>query len=125
MLTVAAAIGQPLDPHALTELHGRQLRVLCDGDDLADAFVSADERRRPLDGPVTPTEVEIGVADPGADHLDETLAECELGGLGDADVVLHHHGLLGSGDDGGELRLGDVVGHGWKARERFEGHCLI
>ena len=89
--------------------------------------MSADERDRRLENPIPPAEVEVGVADARADHLDETLAGLELRWSGDGEVVLHDDGLLGPGDDGCDLGPGDSVMHGGWLRDRglLEGFGVI
>lgn len=39
-----AGVGEPFDTDTVTDLYGRLLGMFADGDDLTDAFVTADER---------------------------------------------------------------------------------
>lgn len=110
-LTITTTIREPLDPHTLPKLYRRRLDMRRDGDDLADAFVPADEGRHRRYRPILPADVEIGVADAGADEFDEALARGEGSGLGDGDGVLEDEGLVGAGDECGDLGLGDGVRH--------------
>ena len=81
--------------------------------------MTTDERRLRWDGPVALRGVEVGVADTGALHLDETLAGLEILGLRDGDL-LDLERRTGRADDGGLHGLGDVVGrHGGAERSRW------
>lgn len=75
LLAVAATVCDPLYSDTLAKLDWRWARVcmICDGNDGADALVSADEGGRRLEWPVCLADVEIGMAYAGADHLDEAL----------------------------------------------------
>lgn len=102
--------------------------MVCNGDDLTDALVTANQRSYRLHRPVPLADMKICVTHPCADHLDETLARLELRWLYDGDVALYHHGLLGAGENGGDLSLWDLIGHCVKSRKnesRPRGSYLV
>ena len=106
-LALAAGREEPGVPDELADVQVRD--ALAEGDDLADALVAGDERRRRLDRPVAVSRVEVGVADPAGDELDQRLA-----GSGDGD------GEVLDGQPAAEL-LDDCcvhVCHGWPFRRR-------
>ena len=107
-----AGVSEPFDTDTVTDLDRRVQGMLSNGDDLANTFMTADQGCLGGDGPVALASVEIGVADTGAVHLDETLAGGEL--LGPRHLVLGVDDDRGVRvlDDSGGLNLGDGVGHG-------------
>lgn len=86
--------------------------MFSDGDNLADTFVSTDNRGLGLQWPICFADVEICVTDPGTDHLDETFARPKIGWLCYGEVALDHHRLLGARYDCRNLSLWDLIGHG-------------
>lgn len=90
------------------------MRTNCD--DLADAFVTADERELVREWPVTLASVQVGVAHASAMHLDETFPWSELVGLLHRIVVPDRDGCVGRYDDSGLLGSWDVVRH-WRRDE--------
>lgn len=80
-------------------------------DDLADAFVTADERELVSEWPVTLTSVQVGVAYASAMHPDETFPGSELAWLLHRIVVPDRDGCVGRYDDSGLLCSRDVVRH--------------
>jgi hypothetical protein len=85
------------------------VRANCD--DLADAFVAADERELVSEWPVTIAGVQVGVAYASAMHLDETFPWSELVWLFHRIVVPDGDGCVGRYDDSGLLGSWDVVRH--------------
>jgi len=109
LLTVSTRVRNPFDPNPLSHLDwaSLQYRPRTNGYNLANSFMTTDERRYGLDGPVAKCCVQVSVAHTGASHLDEAFVWLQVGnGLdwmfeGDADFgasrVYYSH-LLGSGD---------------------------
>ena len=103
MLAVAAGGVQPRDAYPVAFLD--PLDAGADGGDKSDAFVSRDERQRWLDGPVSVSRMQVGMADAGGDHLDEHLAGRHLGYRN----LLDLQGLAEGVNDSGLHRLHELL----------------
>jgi hypothetical protein len=85
------------------------VRTNCD--DLADAFMTTDERELVSEWPVTLAGVQVSVTYASAMHLDQTFPRSELVWLLHRIVIPDRDGCVGRYDDSGLLGSWDVVRH--------------
>ena len=122
-LAATAGVDEPFDANARADLDEavERFRARAEGDDDADALVSADEGRGRC-RPMTCGDVEVGMADAGMGDADEGLGGSEGGGVGHR--VVCENGEDGRVGEGGDrcylLGLGDC-GDGHGALEQSRG----